>query len=445
MRYLMNETDGRVLGDLPTSLTSYLAKRFAVVVFLLALALRIGAMYATHAYRITNLLDHFSFGWEMGRVGRSLAEGRGFSSPMPAPTGPTAIVGPIYPLLIALVFKCFGVYSKASALVILLVQCVFSSATCVFIYLFSRSTVGETAAKLASLGWAVFPLSILLALRRIWETSLSAALVGALFLCFLSLRDSFSALRWASAGVLLAMSALVNASLVVLAIPFLVSFGWKYRTKILPVSLAAGLSFAVVLSPWIIRNYIQFGGLMLRSNFPMEFRLGNNEWSLGQKVDAIHPSEAPALNDRWRDLGENRFMAEERALNRKFLETHRGLFVFATLNRTLNYWTGAWLVPTDAYPNRWPVIVLVSGLSIVGLLGVRRMFFMGNDSALLYIGCFLLYPLPYYMTTSQPRFYLNLAVLLISCAAFYVVDLKHRIRRRMESNDSSPTRPVHAF
>ncbi|HEU0183749.1 MAG TPA: hypothetical protein VFS27_00430, partial [Blastocatellia bacterium] len=33
--------------------------------------------------------DHFSFGWETGRIARSIALGQGFSSPLHGPTGPT--------------------------------------------------------------------------------------------------------------------------------------------------------------------------------------------------------------------------------------------------------------------------------------------------------------------------------------------------------------------
>src|SRR6266478_1869730 len=100
---------------------------FLVVVFLIAIALRLSVMFVTSSYHVENDdTDHFGFGWEMGRVARSLAEGNGFSSPLPSPTGPTAIVGPVYPLLLALIFKVFGVYSTASAIAVRIVQSVFA-------------------------------------------------------------------------------------------------------------------------------------------------------------------------------------------------------------------------------------------------------------------------------------------------------------------------------
>ena len=44
----------------------------------------------------------------MASVAASLAAGHGFSSPYWIPTGPTALVPPVYPFLLTLVFRVFG-------------------------------------------------------------------------------------------------------------------------------------------------------------------------------------------------------------------------------------------------------------------------------------------------------------------------------------------------
>ena len=84
-----------------------------------AFALRFGWIVVAHTYKFKTFDDNFSFGWEMGRIGRSLAQGQGFSNPFSEITGPTAWEPPLYPFLIAGVFKLFGVYTHASALVLL--------------------------------------------------------------------------------------------------------------------------------------------------------------------------------------------------------------------------------------------------------------------------------------------------------------------------------------
>lgn len=394
-------------------------------------------MFAASTYRNSGADDHFEFGWEMGRVARSIAEGHGFSSPLPSPTGPTAIVGPGYPLLLASIFKVFGVYTTASAIAIRIIQIVFASLTCLFIYLCGRDTLGESTGKVAALAWAVFPLNIFFTVTKVWETSLTAMLATALFWYMLPLRHSLSARRWSAAGALFAIASLINTSLVVLIIPFGVWALWRNRLRfLLPAGLGA-LTFLAVVSPWLVRNHIQFGKFMLRSNFPLEFRVGNNEWSYGQKVESLHPSNTPSLNQHWQEVGESRFMAEDRDSNSRFLAAHFSRFAFATLNRIVNYWTGAWVKTITGFPNRWPVILATSALTLFGFIGVWRMFHSGNSAAFMYAGCLLIYPIVYYVTTSQPRFYHAITPLLILPAASWVLDCQKRFAKRRTIRDES--------
>ena len=84
-----------------------------------ALALRLVAMGFTYKMQLDPSQDHWAFGWETGKVARSIATGRGFSSPYTEPTGPTALIPPVYTYLVAGVFKLFGIYTASSALVLL--------------------------------------------------------------------------------------------------------------------------------------------------------------------------------------------------------------------------------------------------------------------------------------------------------------------------------------
>ena len=99
-------------------------------IVLIAFLLRLAVITVGHTYRITPRRDHFQFGWEMGRLARSIAEGQGFSSPTDLPTGPSAWAPPLYPYILAGVFKLFGVYSALSAWVILAFNSIFAALTC---------------------------------------------------------------------------------------------------------------------------------------------------------------------------------------------------------------------------------------------------------------------------------------------------------------------------
>src|SRR4029077_17906992 len=52
------------------------------------------------------------YGGETGAVAAAIASGRGFSSPLPKiKTGPTAWLTPVYPYLLAGIFKVFGIFT----------------------------------------------------------------------------------------------------------------------------------------------------------------------------------------------------------------------------------------------------------------------------------------------------------------------------------------------
>src|SRR5579885_459584 len=82
--------------------------------FAVGFACRIAYILLAHTYRVKPDQDYFSFGYEMGRIGRALAIGRGFADPFGAQTGPTAWEPPLYPYLISVVFRVTGVYTHAS-------------------------------------------------------------------------------------------------------------------------------------------------------------------------------------------------------------------------------------------------------------------------------------------------------------------------------------------
>jgi hypothetical protein len=94
--------------------------------------------------------DHGSFGAEMGWVARSIATGQGFSSPFLPHTGPTALMPPLFPCLLAGVFRLFGLYTVRAAFAILTLNSLFSALTCLPIYFCLKWIAGERPALLAS-------------------------------------------------------------------------------------------------------------------------------------------------------------------------------------------------------------------------------------------------------------------------------------------------------
>src|SRR5580704_5441816 len=121
-------------------------RRSLLWMIFVALVLRFITAFFSYKYLLDKSENYFSFGWETGRVARSLASGQGFASPYNGNTGPTAALPPLYPLFVGQIFKVFGIYTKASALVILAVQSVISAITCIPIYYIADRAFGARVA-----------------------------------------------------------------------------------------------------------------------------------------------------------------------------------------------------------------------------------------------------------------------------------------------------------
>src|ERR1700740_1365564 len=96
----------------------------------LAFAARMLLMYIGSLSTPAAVRPNLPFGYELGRVARAIAAGEGFSSPLRMmDTGPTAWFTPIYPYLVAGIFKIWGIYSDASRLVIMTLNSAFAALT----------------------------------------------------------------------------------------------------------------------------------------------------------------------------------------------------------------------------------------------------------------------------------------------------------------------------
>src|SRR6202047_2354230 len=155
----------------------------------IAFGVRVLCIVVMHTYKVRTTEDNFGFGWEMGRIAASIASGHGFANPFQTPTGPTAWEPLLTPYLMAGVFKIFGIYSPASAFVLLTINSLWSALTCIPIFLVARRSFGDTVAVASAWTWALFPYVIYWDIKWMWETSLSALLIMTIFWLAVSLQD----------------------------------------------------------------------------------------------------------------------------------------------------------------------------------------------------------------------------------------------------------------
>ena len=95
--------------------------RAPLCMVLVAFCLRILYSIAAHTYNFGGLWPMF----EMASLGRSLATGHGFSSPYDFDTGPSALTAPLYPWVVSLTFRAFGVFSDGAGFEIVIFNSIF--------------------------------------------------------------------------------------------------------------------------------------------------------------------------------------------------------------------------------------------------------------------------------------------------------------------------------
>jgi 4-amino-4-deoxy-L-arabinose transferase-like glycosyltransferase len=378
-------------------------------IFLVALLLRVAVITIGHTYRITPRRDHFQFGWEMGRIARSIALGQGFSSPTDLPSGPSAWAPPIYPYLLAGIFKIFGIYTSASAWMVLAFNSLFSAFTCITLYRIADHMYGEAVARLTAWTWALFPYAIYWPVRVVWETSLTAYLLSLVLWMTLRMGEFPPRRRyWALYGVGWGIIVLTNTSVLAVFPLFLlwILYRSKDRARQLRGMMICGIVALAVVSPWLVRNYEAFGKFVfVRDNLPLEMHMANNDQFTGLWTRDEHPGNDPQAMRRFQQLGELRFMEEKQQEFRQFVREHPADFLRFTLQRSVYFWMGT---PQSAVVGRFDLIVarhtaflMMAALAFAGLwISFRQR----TTGAFLLLTCLVVYPLPYYLVNPFPRY-----------------------------------------
>lgn len=393
---------------------------------LVGLALRLVVVGFLYPERTDPARDHWRFGGEAGRIARSIALGEGFSNPLFGKTGPTAWLAPVFPYLLAGIFKLFGVYSAASAIAALSLDSLFSAVTCIPIYFIARKHFGERTAIWAGWVWTFFPYAIYFSADFIWATTLTTLLMSLIFWSALHLEAS-GTWRWAGFGLLSGFGALIDPVVMSVA-PFLGAWictrRYKQRQSWLAPVAAAVLAFILMTSPWFIRNYWTFHKIIpFRSCLGLEVYCGNNQdfWHWGPP--GYHASDNEEEWREYQQLGEAAYVDRKFEEALTFIEAHRGLYVEMTLRRVVYFWTGFWSFSRrylQEEPLDPPNIVFCTSLTVLTLLGLYRTFRVSGDTAMPYALVFFFFPMIYYLTHPEDYYRRPIDPLFAVLAAYAI-------------------------
>ena len=408
-----------------------------VVAFLVRMAILFYLSYVSSRAG-TGMVEGSPFASETGAIAASIAAGRGFSSPLRfVRTGPTAWLAPIYPYLLAGIFKLFGTYSSASNLVSHTLNCAFSAFTAWPIAAIGTMAFGKKTGRAAAWLWTILPTSVFYAIFWIWDTALAGLWLALLVLATLNLRGSGRLTAWIGYGALWGIGALINPSLLSV-LPFLALWAiWPQApARAAKLAAASALIFLVCLTPWTIRNYVVFHKLIpLRSNFGLELLLGMRADLPDGVRSPLHPNDNPEEAKKYARMGEIAYMQDKQSEALVMIRESPTGAVTLFMRRLEENWLDLWDSPYDL----WIAATLSEKLQMLGNALFAALCWLGalialrerKDAALPLAIVLLAFPFVFYLTHASLRYRQPMDGIMLVLAVYATGHLLARSAKRL--------------
>jgi hypothetical protein len=395
-----------------------------VALFILSLAIRTYQLLRIPAVELIPTAER-----ELGAIAISLMKTGQFADAYRVSTGPTAHLPPLYPFILSLIYRCFGLTIAAGYASRLLIILTGSLLFAMLPWLAHWLGLGRLSGFMGGLAGAVLV---------DWPEHgeyLVAIFLGLLLVAFLQ-RWTTARVSWQGSLLLgLAIGAVFHlqpALLPVMLGCMAFELWWRRRKQKWVFLAATGLGIVLACAPWAWRNYTTFHALFfIRSNFGLELRMGNHAGAAAtmEEMDAqlngqqLHPTLLYQEASLLRDIGEIEYMhrAGQEALD--WINTHPGDFLWLSLQRFSNLWAGQLQRPLAAAG--------VLALTILSFWGLWRTFpslTIPQRAAL--IIPLAAYPVIYYFVAYMPRYRIPIDWILFMLAGALVSGWIRQIKTR---------------
>jgi hypothetical protein len=420
------------------------------LIMLVALAIRLGYMWQFQHIHPRQGVSVIPFLFESGNIAHSLAAGHGFSSPFRVDTGPTAWMTPLFPLLLAGIFRLFGAYTfhAWAATVLMNISC--CTLACVPIYYTGKRIGGIALAAGAAWLWAIFPNAILLPVESMWDASISALLAAAILWATLEVArtESHRPRNWCAYGLLWGVALMFNATLSGV-FPFLAGWlayrAWREKREWFR---NAAASFAIIILccvPWTIRNYRVFHQFVpLRSVLGLQLWLGNNDQTQDIFRGDLHPIYNSAERAKYISMGEIAYMQQKKQDAIAYMFSHPAREAHLIAYRAISIWTGGTPYPLEDFLGtsslRFRAVLAFNLVATFGTLCGIIILFRERSPFAVPVATFpLIYPWAYYLTLALPRYRLPIDPIV---ALLLAITFQYFVPKRARTG--SPTAEVEA-
>jgi hypothetical protein len=365
-------------------------------------------------------------GGEATRVATAFAQTGVLADSYFAGQGPTAHLMPVAPAISGTIYWLFGVGAPSADAALMVWAVLQVTAAFVVTYILCRN-LGFSRLALAT-GASLLAIPIFFRTEigdfRFWEGALCAILVSSALLVIRKL----TARRLVAAAALVAITALTNpiVGLALFAAVLVHASGRRRQCAVL-----VAVFSALLLGPWVARNYVQLGEPVVRSNFGLELNLSNYDGAVHPadpqaaylaRISAIHPYKSVEAQKKVKRMGELAYndSLERQAL--RWIERNPADFARMSLRRLGDFY----FPPLWAY-NFWdegPIRAMAAALlPVFTLLGIAYLLIGAVKGRQLFrpiLAFVVVVGLPYALVQPVPRYAYPIYPLLTLFAGAFV-------------------------
>jgi len=385
--------------------------RACILIFVAALIVRLGLVAATDQI-------HQFPRKEMVRIAMAFAQLGELADPFAAPTGPTALASPIYPVFLGLIFRTFGTGVAAEVVKCLLTSAV-SALRCALIPWLAVCLGLRLRAGVIGGLLAVFYIGALSTdIKGDWAEAYVATAMVILFLAAVRIAED-ARLTLTSAAIMgiwwgltlllsPALASVLGTFVLVGALRFLREAPRRYIQFVAVLGMVA----ALVISPWPVRNAIRLGSpIWAKSNFGIMLLNSNHPgagWDVfgnEEFIETTTPSWVPAVALKLKAVGEVAYDKSQAEEAKRWIRANPETFAGLVGLRAFHFW-----FPPGQNPLH---TALEACLTLTAIAGLYLLYFRHRAAALLILGIWLLYPPVYYIMlwSSRYRYPLNWTLL----------------------------------
>ena len=354
-------------------------------------------------------------GFESISVAKSLAIKGTFADPFGAPTGPTAHLAPLWPFMLAGIYRLAGdeQYFRLSTLLLAILLHLLNV---VLLFLLAHELIPEPLSQYCSVA-----LVLIVPLYQVVPAYDCAYISAGLMTFWMLARRN----QIVPCGLLGGLLLLFNPSLLAILLPIAV-YEWRQVRRVSAFLIIALLA----ITPWEIRNYRVFHqAFFIRDNLGLELDVYNNDCeAYGTGVCIPHPNVSARECAKVAAMGEASYNKMRMQHVLTWFKTHPGAALRLTARRMAGFW-----FPFSAVKPYGFGMVLITAASLWGFWCLLR---RRQTVVWPMLGIMALYPPVYYLVRFDVRYRYSVLWVSVLVAGYGVARLAEHFG--LAGGDDSP-------